>query len=85
MASATVAGGGQDFDGGEDMPYVHSTAAGIIYGDVSDNDSTSAYSIDDNKISEPQLSMEQRMRLPKLWVVNPSSSHEWTHGIDDVL
>ncbi|KAE8781607.1 hypothetical protein D1007_45132 [Hordeum vulgare] len=29
--------------------------------------------------------MEQRLRLAQIWVVNPTSSHHWTHGIGGSL
>ncbi|KAE8778526.1 hypothetical protein D1007_48546 [Hordeum vulgare] len=84
MALTTPAGGGQDFDSGEDMSYIRSSAVSGIYDDGG-GDSSSAYSTDDEEISEPSLSMEQRLRLAKLLVVNLSSSHEWTHGIGDMF
>ncbi|KAE8788938.1 hypothetical protein D1007_36939 [Hordeum vulgare] len=83
MASATPASGNQDFDDGGDMSYVRSATVGEIYGDG--GDSSSAFSTDDDEILEPSLSMEQRLQLARLWVANPSSSHEWTHGIGGVL
>jgi hypothetical protein len=82
MASVTPAGGDEGVDGGGDLPFCRSGLAGVMYGDGGD-DSISTYSTDDEE--EPLLSMEQQLRLAQLWVANPSSSHELTHGLGGVL
>ena len=83
MASATPAGGGEGVHGGGEMPFWPPSGTAGIDGDGGD-DSSSAYSSDDEEESL-LLSMEQRLRLAQLWVANPSSSHELTHGLDGML
>ena len=67
--------GGCSNDGGGgsgDLPGFGSVAAGGI---DSGGYSSSAYSSDDDEFLEPALSMEQRARLAKIWVANPTTSH----------
>ena len=78
MASATTAGDGDGVDGGGDLPFLPPS------GPAGGDDSSSAYSSDDEDES-PLISMEERLRVAHLWVANPSSSHEVTHGLGGVL
>ena len=76
MASATPAGGdGLGDASGGDLPRF----------DGSGGYSSSEYSSEDEDFAEPALSMEQRLQLARIWVANPSTAHQWTHGIGGVL
>ena len=80
MASATPAGGegrGDDRSNGLLLPRL-----GV---DGSGGYSTSEYNSDGDDFSEPALSMEQRLWMARIWVANPSTAHQWTHGIGGVL
>lgn len=46
---------------------------------------SSYYSSDNDEFLEPALSMEQQVRLTKIWVANPTTSHHCTHGIGSLL
>lgn len=88
MAAVTPGGGagGCSSDGGVggygDLPGLGSDArAGLDCGYSSSSD----YSSDDDEFLEPPLSMEQRVRLAKIWAANPTTSHQWTHGVGGVL
>ena len=91
MAAAPPGGGGGDGDGGSaNLPLFGIGAAGGIEGrsPIEGGDgysSSDLYSSDDDEFMEPALSMEQRVRLAKQWVANPSNSHELTHGLGGVL
>ena len=82
-------GSGDGDGGGANLPLFGIGAAGGIEGrspiEGGDGYSSSEYSSDDDEFMEPALSMEQRVRLAKQWVANPSNSHELTHGLGGVL
>ena len=76
MALATPAGGdGLGDASGGDLPRF----------DGSGGYSSSKYSSAEEDFAEPALSMEQRLRMARLWVDNPSTAHHWTHGFGGVL
>ncbi|KAE8821817.1 hypothetical protein D1007_00003 [Hordeum vulgare] len=86
MAAMTPTGG----EGGGDLPRLgaDSSTGGV---DGSGAYSTSEDYMNDDDFAELALSTEQRLRLEHIWVANPSTVHQWTHGIgsvslyDDVL
>ena len=78
MASATPAGDdGQGDASGGDLPRLGLDGSGCY--------SSSEYSSEDEDFAEPALSMEQRLKMVRIWVANPSTAHQWTHGIGGVL
>ena len=74
MASATLAGGDAS---GSDLPRLGLNGSGCY--------SSSEYSSEDEDFVEPALSMEQRLKMVRIWVANPSTTHHWTHGFSGVL
>ncbi|KAE8767923.1 hypothetical protein D1007_60657 [Hordeum vulgare] len=49
-------------------------------GGSSSNNSSSASLEDEDLEEEAVLSMEDRMKMAEIWVVNPTGSHHWTRG-----
>ena len=78
MASATPAGDdGQGDASGGDLPRLGLDGSGCY--------SSSEYSSEDEDFAEPALSMEQRLKMARIWLSNPSTARQWTHGIGGVL
>ncbi|KAE8819801.1 hypothetical protein D1007_02475 [Hordeum vulgare] len=87
MAATNPTGGkGADEDGriGGDLPR-SSVDGSTRRIDDSGTYSTSKDCRDDDDFAELALSTEERLRLAHIWVANPSTAHQWTHGIGGVF
>ncbi|KAI4976332.1 hypothetical protein ZWY2020_049939 [Hordeum vulgare] len=79
MVAVTLDGGGV-VGGYDDLPGLgDDDHVGL------DDSSSSYYTGDEEEEEEVSMSMDQHVRLPGMWVVNPTTSHHLTSGVGGVL